>query len=517
MDLFRSPEFASRVEQLIKKHHTPGLAIAIVHNDQVASAAYGSASLDPPRPMTTDTLFDVASASKSLTAAAVALLVDDDEKYPEVKYDARMSDLLPGDFAMPSKDYDEVTLDDALGHRTGLSSNDYSYFGINADQPDDACSVTRNIRNLLVAAPIRTKYIYCNAMYTAVTHLVEKKTGTPFADFLRQKFFEPLDMTSSFLQPKEAREKGFGDSLTPGHYWDEDREEYLTFDYPDCPEGQGAGSVVTSVNDYIKYVQAMLNRDGPFTEDIYRGILKPRTIVGLDLEKPYPYSSPRIYASGWHLHHYRGYNIVAHDGGIPGCSTTHMFMPELKLGCVVFGNAEGACTIFTALTHELIDDALNLPKDQRLDWEKVEIKMFHGDDDHDEEGGVEGNNEDEDEPDWQAFFPDIKECQSHERPLEAYTGYYWHAGYRGINVQVQDDQLFIDANDRSFAFTLTFKHVCEQTKFVAYLCCPTEGLNDPIRAEFRFGDDGSATHIGVQLDEDLDDLIWFQKTNKGNV
>ncbi|KJK74870.1 hypothetical protein H634G_09914 [Metarhizium anisopliae BRIP 53293] len=508
MDLFRSPEFASRVEQLIKKHHTPGLAIAIVHNGQVASAAYGNASLDPPKPMTTDTLFDVASASKSLTAASVALIVEDYENHPEVKYDARMSDLLPDDFAMPSKEYDQVTLDDALGHRTGLSSNDYSYFGIDANQPDDACSVTRNIRNLLVAAPIRTKYIYCNAMYTAVTHLVEKKTGTPFADFLRQRFFEPLDMKSSFLQPKEAREKGFGDRLTPGHYWDKDKEEYLTFNYPDCPEGQGAGSVVTSVNDYIKYVQAMLNKDEPFTEDVYKGILKPRTIVGLDLEKPYPYSSPRIYASGWHLHHYRGYNIVAHDGGIPGCSTTHMFMPELKFGCVVFGNAEGACTIFTALTHELIDDALNLPEDQRLDWEKVEMNMFHGDDDDDDA------EEDEDEQDWQAFFPDIKECQSHEHPLEVYTGHYWHAGYRGINVQVRDGQLFVDANDRSFAFTLTFKHVCEQTKFVAYLCCPTEGLNDPIRAEFRFGDDGSVTHMGVQLDEDLDDLIWFEKTNR---
>lgn len=384
-----------------------------------------------------------------------------------------------------------------------LNSNDYSYFGVNADQPDEAFSVTRNIRNLLVAAPIRTKYIYCNVMYTAVTHLVEKKSGTPFSDFLRQEFFEPLDMKSSFLQPKEAREKGFGDRLTPGHYWDKEKEDYLTFDYPDTPEGQGAGSVVTSVNDYIKYVHAMLNKDGPFTEDVYKGILKPRTIVGLDLEKPYPYSSPRVYASGWHLHHYRGYGIVAHDGGIPGCSTTHLFMPELKFGCVVFGNAEGASTIFTAVTHELIDDALKLPKDQRLDWEEVEMKLFNDDEESEEE-----------EEDWRALFPDINQCQPQDRPLEVYTGDYWHEGYRGMKVQVKDDQLFVDANDRSFAFTLTFKHICEQTTFVAYLCCPTEGLNDPIRAEFRFGDHGSVTHMGVQLDEDLDDFIWFKKTKK---
>lgn len=71
--------------------------------------------------MTTDTLFDIASASKSLTAASVALIVDDDENYPEVKYESHMSDLLPDDFAMPGKHHNHVTLDDALGHRTGLA------------------------------------------------------------------------------------------------------------------------------------------------------------------------------------------------------------------------------------------------------------------------------------------------------------------------------------------------------------------------------------------------------------
>lgn len=121
MDLFRSPKFASRAEQLIKKHHIPGLAIAIVQNEEVASAAFGIASVESSQPMTTDTLFDIASASKSLTAASVALLVED-EDLPDVKYDARMSDLLLGDFEMPGEEHKGVTLDDLLGHRTGLAS-----------------------------------------------------------------------------------------------------------------------------------------------------------------------------------------------------------------------------------------------------------------------------------------------------------------------------------------------------------------------------------------------------------
>lgn len=123
MDLLRSPKFSSRVEELMEQHHVPGLAIAIVQNETMASAGFGKASLDPPKPCTADTLFDIASASKSLTAASVGLLVDDD-KYPHIQYGAVMSKLLPEDFVMPGEGYTEgVTVEDMLSHRTGMPSS----------------------------------------------------------------------------------------------------------------------------------------------------------------------------------------------------------------------------------------------------------------------------------------------------------------------------------------------------------------------------------------------------------
>jgi CubicO group peptidase (beta-lactamase class C family) len=122
MDFFHSPNFPAHVKALMKEHHVPGLAIAVVQNEAMASAGYGKASLSPPKPCTADTLFDIASASKSLTAASVGLLVDDDENYPDVQYEATMSSLLPDDFVMSDKGYTEgVTVEDMLSHRTGLA------------------------------------------------------------------------------------------------------------------------------------------------------------------------------------------------------------------------------------------------------------------------------------------------------------------------------------------------------------------------------------------------------------
>ena len=121
MDLFNSAGFPSHVEDLMKEHHVPGLAIAIVQNDTITSAGYGQASLSPSTRCTPDTLFDIASASKSMTAASVGLLVDNEE-YPALQYEAIMSDLLLDDFVMSEEQHTKsVTVEDILSHRTGMA------------------------------------------------------------------------------------------------------------------------------------------------------------------------------------------------------------------------------------------------------------------------------------------------------------------------------------------------------------------------------------------------------------
>lgn len=120
MDYFLSDKFKARAEALIAKYKVPGLTVAITHNERIESLAFGLATLEPPVLCTTDTLFDIASASKSMTAASVALLIED-KRFPEVQYDAIMSELLPGDFVMPTEALTtQVNVDDILSHRTGM-------------------------------------------------------------------------------------------------------------------------------------------------------------------------------------------------------------------------------------------------------------------------------------------------------------------------------------------------------------------------------------------------------------
>lgn len=190
MDLIDAPEFAAFVDGLLKVWHVPGLAIAVVQNETIGSRGFGLANLDPPVYTTADTLFDIASSSKSLTAASVGLFAVDDVNFPDLQWNTPMSSLLPDDFVMSGHGYTEhVTVEDILSHRSGFPRHDFSYFGERSAQPDTPQTVTRNLRNLANAAPSRTRFLYSNVMYIVASWLVEVMSGVPFAEFLQQNIF----------------------------------------------------------------------------------------------------------------------------------------------------------------------------------------------------------------------------------------------------------------------------------------------------------------------------------------
>ncbi|KAJ3499693.1 hypothetical protein NLG97_g156 [Lecanicillium saksenae] len=107
----------------MEEHHVPGISVAVVRGNAPAVArGFGCSSTDTKDACTPDTLFDVASCAKSLTASAVALLVEDNESYPSVQYNTTMASLLPEDFVMASAEYTlGVTVEDILSHRTGMA------------------------------------------------------------------------------------------------------------------------------------------------------------------------------------------------------------------------------------------------------------------------------------------------------------------------------------------------------------------------------------------------------------
>ncbi|KAK3063024.1 hypothetical protein LTR53_019096, partial [Teratosphaeriaceae sp. CCFEE 6253] len=89
----------------------------------------------------------------------------------------------------------QVTLEDAVSHRTGLPRHElsYGYDGVNTPR-----ELTRNLRNLYLHNELRTTFEYCNTPFVAASHALETLAGKPLAQVLREALWQPLGMDHTY-------------------------------------------------------------------------------------------------------------------------------------------------------------------------------------------------------------------------------------------------------------------------------------------------------------------------------
>lgn len=285
--------------------------------------------------------------------------------------------------------------------------------------------------------------------------------------------------------------------MAKAYNWQEDHQAFVPVDYQETPEAIGAGSIFTSANDYIKWVKALMDQEPPISADVYKGLVKPRAIQDPepDAEEEDPFTSPILYATGLETYHYRGHKIVVHDGLISGFASCHFFLPGIKFGGVILGNSSSAGSVITIIFRELIDEVLNTPVSERPDWNARQ------------HSAIERSEKKELE---EAALKEDSLPQPLDVPLSTYIGKYLNAGYHEMVVEERAGQLFIDATDRSFRCTFTLEHISGGTKFRATLVDDFEGEEEKLDAEFLL-DDGKVTQMGLKLEPDMDDMIWFKR------
>ena len=182
--------FDDYVNKAMKEWEVPGVAIAIVKGDQVVLAkGYGVRKIGEPAAVDERTLFAIGSSSKAFTAASIAMLVDDGK----VKWDDPVTKYLPG-FEM----YDpyvtrELTVRDLLSHRSGLQRGDFLWYGTELERDE----ILRRTRFLKPSWSLRSTFGYQNLMFLAAGQLVSRVGGKSWDEFIQQRLFTPLAMSSS--------------------------------------------------------------------------------------------------------------------------------------------------------------------------------------------------------------------------------------------------------------------------------------------------------------------------------
>jgi CubicO group peptidase (beta-lactamase class C family) len=432
----------------VRDWRVPGLAISVVKDGRVVFAkGYGVRELGRPAPVDSQTLFAIGSTTKAMTAAALAMLVDDGK----VRWDDPVTRYLPWFQTGDPYVTRELTVRDLLTHRGGLGNADYLWY----ESEIPVAEVRRRVRFLRPAYSLRSGFVYQNIMYAVAGDVVEAASGMPWEEFVRRRILAPLAMTRTVATLRETQTR---DNVAAPH--DRIDSAIRTISNASVDPVAPAGSIWSSVADMAKWMRFILDTaraaDG-------RQLLKPATWA--ELLKPQTIVTPQgfyptarltrphwtTYALGWFQHDYNGRAVSFHTGSIDGMVAIIGLIPDERLGVYVLANLDHA-EVRHALMYTVFDlwnaDPPEAGRRERgyppqaggsgRDWSAELLKLY---------GGL------------QAQADSARARQEARRvagtrptlPLERYAGTYADSLYGAVTVTHERGQLVLRRGARSGA------------------------------------------------------------------
>ncbi|GAB1318462.1 Beta-lactamase/transpeptidase-like protein [Madurella fahalii] len=352
-----SPSFISFINSTLAAFHSPGLAIALISGNQTWAHGFGHAS--NLTPITPQTLFSAGSTTKSQIALGLSLLVD----AGQLNWTTPVSSVLP-DFALADEwATSHLTVLDLLSHRTGLPRYDVGVLGRTVGE------TMARLRHLRVAAEPRVRWLYSNFMYAVAARLLGRAGGTETPGrFLRERVWVPAGMRRTWLS---WLEEGGGETLAEEYFWNNDTASYEVVPHLDVSGEEGAGGVISSVEDYVEYLRMMLALapDGPLSEEGRAAVLGTHMFVAPGVVDDGFFTGPTWYGLGWFGDFVLG-ELAWHHGGAVGEFRTDMWIfPRQGKGLVLMQNSRSPA--INVIAYTAIYELLGTPEAERLPWTEI--------------------------------------------------------------------------------------------------------------------------------------------------
>ena len=321
---------------LMPMDNVPGAALALIKDGRIVlEKGYGFRDLATPDPVTTATLFNIGSISKSFTALGIAQLVDQHQvelDTPVIKYipDLRLSD---------PRVAQAVTLRQLLSHTSGLP----------ADQqwpprvPPTREGIVSEFAGMPITAEPGTRFQYCSRCIVLAAYVLERVTGQSWEAYTRTHIFEPLRMTTASFGPLGLEQAS--DRAQPY------RHDAVLSEVP-VPWGRldylgslaPAGGIDANVDEMASYALLQLgdgtvSGHGVLSTQMMAELHRPEITVGDDWT-PAARKENLHYALGWFTSDVRGVRLVSHNGVNPGFRAAIVLVPSSKTGVIILTNGE---------------------------------------------------------------------------------------------------------------------------------------------------------------------------------
>jgi len=418
--------------------NVPGLAIGIIKDGQVILAeGYGQKDIRKDSPVDSKTMFPIASNTKAFTSAALAILVDEGK----ISWQDKVTDHIPW-----FKLYDpyvtvNITIRDLLCHRSGLAtfSGDLLWYGTDYDRNE----IIRRAKFLEPVYGFREQFGYSNVMFLTAGEIIPTVSGTTWDDFIKKHFFKKLGMNRSITSTNDIPR--YENVATPHTDYE---DEVIAIEYLNWDNIAPAGSIISCVDDVVKWLDLQLNRgvyldDTIFTVNRSKEMWSPNTILDVSgfVEENWPTMFFKSYGLGWGLQNYKGRKLLNHSGGYDGMISYTCMVPEENLGFVILTNKNSS--LYYPLIYKTLD--VFLGGDEK-DWSQFMLELVE----QGKERGKKAEKAREEER--------VKDTNP-SLPLDSYTGIYGGELYGDATVDLSNDQLVVQLIPaKNFNGTLSHWH-----------------------------------------------------------
>ena len=352
-----------------------GFSMALMDGDGITwSASHGFADLETKRPMSVDTIMNVASISKTVTGTSLMMLVEQGK----LDLDRDVNDYLPFEVRNPNHLSVAVTARQLLTHSSAIVDR-YELYGseiVYFPGSDNPISLGEFVQeylsptgryfkpeNFATYPPGSTKQ-YSNIGYGLAAYLVELLSGDPLNRFSANRIFKPLGMDSTGWMLTEIDT----DQHSKLYKWGEEGntliEWYGLATWPD-------GGMRTSVQDLSRFFAAMINGGTLDDERFISGetveaMFRPQFVTGQVLGGVADAENHQQAITWSYRTGEKGLTVVGHSGGDPGVRTHAYFYQETGRGAILLVNTSSDSDTFSQAVTDMIQTLLGAATEESL-------------------------------------------------------------------------------------------------------------------------------------------------------
>ena len=398
-------QISTLITQKMAEYGVPGVAFGIVKNGQMTVKGFGVTNVDDPKEITPDTVFALASISKTVTTTALMRLVEQGKVNLDDPVQKYLPDFKVADEAMTR----DVKIWHLITHTPGwegqLSSEDRGTQTL-------AYFVDNTMKTLPKLAPPGEVWSYNNAAFVVAGRVIEVVTGQSIHQAFRTLVFEPIGLTRAFTRIEDLATYRFSVAHrgAPGN---------VTVSRPlSRSVSVAAGGVSMSLNDVLTYGKFHL---GDGTGKDGKPVLSKATLELMRTPKVRKKGTDEDMGLGWHLRKVNGVMTAAHGGTLGHCLLLEL-VPERNLVMAILTNHSDGWRLIQDVERASLRILENMPLDPSQSI------------------GHRGVNE---------TLPDVKLLEKQPDPAE-YIGVYRRPPVGMNTVAVRDGQLVVDNNTIGF-------------------------------------------------------------------